>query len=552
MIKQKVVITKHIVVDGIVTNYIACSDKRVISPTQNELKISEDGYYTIKVDGKRRRIKGELIDFPESPKEKKKPKNTYLTSATKNVSFTRVHEALKKAGVQNNDYMLALFDPLLEGLNPRNAALTRDIRAAIVKEITLNPWYYLREVAKIELTQEIAASIYMTLKNANVYVVTEEIAAENVYKAYAHLNAWFAIATTNNDIRVTTNNSALTRKFISNAAEIGMPWLSKAFGVSTLISNISSRILSEQTNSAIISTPIPSNATSASGIARGMTSNIVVLLNFEQIVAGMYLLQEMGPAFETKKKERTCEHSVKIILTTASQDKTYIKMLGEHVISNAIVWDDLLYDTPSHKLHELLESDSGQSKFVYFEADVPGAPARFKASPQDDLGFKIAPRSESKLQWYDNPKVIKSAHNIYDTNDFGKYENRVPERVVDEIVADGHAIPEEAYKLEEVQRLIRDYTIRNICSTIVENYPITKQDIGSTSDETLFNTFGTNSPATSSKLLTSNIISMGRYHNLLVDFMKEVRSLAEANTVGAGGLYNTEHIHTMLKTVRRK
>lgn len=76
--------------------------------------------------------------------------NYYVDSTTKNKSFVLVSEELRKRGVENNDFMLALFDQQLKGVDPYNPHLCYDTKAAIRKECEINPWYFLREVYRID------------------------------------------------------------------------------------------------------------------------------------------------------------------------------------------------------------------------------------------------------------------------------------------------------------------------------------------------------------------------------------------------------------------
>ena len=76
--------------------------------------------------------------------------NYCVDSTTKNRSFVSVSEELRKRGVENNDFMLALFDPRLKGVNPYHPNLRSEIKSAIRKECEINPWYFLREVYRID------------------------------------------------------------------------------------------------------------------------------------------------------------------------------------------------------------------------------------------------------------------------------------------------------------------------------------------------------------------------------------------------------------------
>ena len=68
---------------------------------------------------------------------------------TANISFIQTAVDLRKLGIKNNMFFLALYDPSLRGLNPHSPDLTNDQVIRIVNECIVNPWYFLREVVRI-------------------------------------------------------------------------------------------------------------------------------------------------------------------------------------------------------------------------------------------------------------------------------------------------------------------------------------------------------------------------------------------------------------------
>jgi len=68
---------------------------------------------------------------------------------TKNRTFLKAASDLKKTGVKNNKFMLALYDESLIGVDPFSPNLTEAQKIAIFRECALNKWYYLREVVRV-------------------------------------------------------------------------------------------------------------------------------------------------------------------------------------------------------------------------------------------------------------------------------------------------------------------------------------------------------------------------------------------------------------------
>ena len=77
------------------------------------------------------------------------PTQVYIQMETTNQSFVDMHFYLKRIGVRNNDFFLALYNPALAGVDPRDPALSAPLKALVLKEIMSNYWYFLREVVRI-------------------------------------------------------------------------------------------------------------------------------------------------------------------------------------------------------------------------------------------------------------------------------------------------------------------------------------------------------------------------------------------------------------------
>ncbi len=73
----------------------------------------------------------------------------YSQKTTKNKSFLDMHHYLKSIGIQNNEFMLALIDPDLDGINPYDPNLNVFYKQKILRECICNYWYFLREVVRL-------------------------------------------------------------------------------------------------------------------------------------------------------------------------------------------------------------------------------------------------------------------------------------------------------------------------------------------------------------------------------------------------------------------
>ncbi|MNI46136.1 hypothetical protein D3C73_1005850 [compost metagenome] len=78
----------------------------------------------------------------------------------------KVSEELCARGVTNSAFMLNLYDESLRGINPYDIDLNTDTRMRIVKEASVNIWYYLREIVRLHTLEETPVRFKLTLANA--------------------------------------------------------------------------------------------------------------------------------------------------------------------------------------------------------------------------------------------------------------------------------------------------------------------------------------------------------------------------------------------------
>lgn len=69
-----------------------------------------------------------------------------VDTKTNNKSFLRMASLLRDMGIKHYYFMLALHNPILQGLSPYDDNLTMEQKAWMLEECDANPWYYLREV----------------------------------------------------------------------------------------------------------------------------------------------------------------------------------------------------------------------------------------------------------------------------------------------------------------------------------------------------------------------------------------------------------------------
>lgn len=76
-------------------------------------------------------------------------RTVYLHMSTPNQSFLDMHYYLKDIGIQNNAFMLAILDPDLAAVDPRDPQLSPIMKQRVLRECICNYWYFIREVVRI-------------------------------------------------------------------------------------------------------------------------------------------------------------------------------------------------------------------------------------------------------------------------------------------------------------------------------------------------------------------------------------------------------------------
>ena len=73
----------------------------------------------------------------------------YIHKTTTNKSFLAMHNLLKDLNITNNKFFLRIYDKKLIDIDPFSENLTYEQKARILKEIKINPWYFIREIIRI-------------------------------------------------------------------------------------------------------------------------------------------------------------------------------------------------------------------------------------------------------------------------------------------------------------------------------------------------------------------------------------------------------------------
>ena len=139
---------------------------------------------------------------------------------TRNHTFLRQAEAYQRMGINNCEFHLALLNPDLQYIDPFHPGLPADIEEAIAYEAFNNPWYYHREIARIEpkggggtlshllANRSIIYFLWTTLNGLNVFLIQHRQSGKSVGSDFQS-NYVTHIAGRKNTIAILTKDDTL-------------------------------------------------------------------------------------------------------------------------------------------------------------------------------------------------------------------------------------------------------------------------------------------------------------------------------------------------------
>ena len=99
----------------------------------------------------------------------------YYQRSTTNSSFIECSEYLKRIGIKNHRFMLALLDPDLAHVDPYDPNLPAFMKQKVLLECVRNIWYFLREVVRIPAAGEPSKFILNRGNMAFIYLASMNI-----------------------------------------------------------------------------------------------------------------------------------------------------------------------------------------------------------------------------------------------------------------------------------------------------------------------------------------------------------------------------------------
>lgn len=332
---------------------------------------------------------------------------------TKNISFLKMYKILKDMGVKNNKFFLTLYDNKLQGIDPYDKNLSLEIKARIVKEVRINPWYYLREVIRIpvpgghttymlhkgNLAQTFCMLLFLDIFLTLPRQFGKTIGAVSIY-------SWQYNFATKNSNMIFSNkelaDSQLNIKRLNDIVELLPDYLKTHLNHKTDTNNIN-LLRCEATNNSIRALSTARDIAGADKLGRGLTIPTVWFDEFAFLKFNDTIYASAAPALskasEEAKKRGT--PNGKLITTTPNNLDCKEGLYCYQMIENSAKFDESWYDWEPEKIKEFVFNNS-KNNFVYIEYS-------FKDLGRDDKWYQEQVRSlngdmikvkrELLLQW---------------------------------------------------------------------------------------------------------------------------------------------------------
>ena len=310
---------------------------------------------------------------------------------TKNQSFLDLYKDLKTLGIKNNKFFLALYDTTLEDFDPFQAVVPLEMQARIVREIIINPWYYLREIARIPvdgkpicpgggspfiIDRNSAATWWLFIHGIDTYSSKPrqcgktQDALQKINYSYNYGAMAATITMANKDLTLNKMNLArlkAQRDMLPIYLQMKNVFDTETMKFAKETSNVTS-MKNPITKNNIILLPTANSEAKADGLGRGYTSSIQFWDEFDWTPYNTKIIDTSVFAFNTASDNAKRNKSLygRIFTSTPGNiDSRDGQSADEFIKGNAdtgargmLKWTDDMFDVPIEKIYQQVHSKS--------------------------------------------------------------------------------------------------------------------------------------------------------------------------------------------------
>ena len=319
------------------------------------------------------------------------PVTVYYDMHTSNESFLKMHYFLEAKGIKNNKFFLLIYDPGLIGIDPRNPApenpiLARQLKMRILRECTINFWFFCREISRVpveggevgagnpyKLSRGNLAMNYLFVYNINQFVEFPRQHGKTISALIWYL--WiFNFGGTNIKMMFAHKKHDDAKKNLVSLKNLraSLPEYLRMESVigpdgKQLRAPNSAETMQNPLNKNMITTlPGARTPSLADGAGRGATMAIQYYDEFAFLPYNNIVYTAAAPAFSRASKNAR-EHGAPygiLITTTPGDMSTNEGRYAANIKDTATQWDESFYDLPYDQLMERINANR-DSTFVH-------------------------------------------------------------------------------------------------------------------------------------------------------------------------------------------
>ena len=314
------------------------------------------------------------------------PAQVYIQMETTNQSFIDMHFYLKRIGIKNNDFFLALYNPALAGVDPRDPNLSAPLKALVLKEIISNYWYFLREVVRIpesggaassgaryKLDRATLAMNFLFILNYNMYVELPRQTGKTTTARVRYLYM-YNFGTTNSQIMFIHKAHSGSKENLKKMKDIRdalppflrMDAITGINGQKLKVPNTIEKMEHPINHNSIVTFPSARSEDAADKLGRGCTMPMQFYDEFAFMPYNKTVYMAAIPAYSKAAaiaQANNAPYGV-FIASTPGDPLTKEGEFAQELINNSSRWDESYYDYSYQQLEELRKANT-QSMFFY-------------------------------------------------------------------------------------------------------------------------------------------------------------------------------------------
>ena len=371
--------------------------------------------------------------MPQLMENTNSPIPIYVELETSNSSFVEMRNFLKAKGIKNHNFMLALYDKDLAGIDIYDPNLTMMMKTKILREIMINPWFFFRNIRipvqgsggrgiRFKLHRGNMAMLYMMFLNFNLFVEMPRQKGKTTCAVLFYLWA-FNYGTNNSEVMFIHKNhdgSKSNLQHLKNYREALPSYLRMDSQVSSMtgkklkVPNSAEVLQHPFNNNRIKTLPSAKNKQLANTLGRGCTQPLQYYDEFGWIVHNQLIYESATPAFDTASQNAKMNHApYGILLTTTPGDMTTLEgMYAYQIRNNATPFVENFYDFTYEELKEI-EASNDNSIFFHIAYS-------YQQLGESEEYFKRAVKELNKNWPTIRREVLLEWSNVNDNNPFGK------------------------------------------------------------------------------------------------------------------------------------